>query len=161
MSLCFFYEVIGKILVVLFARELETFGFVLFMFLVFLCIFTFLENIHKTECISPFISQTFGMGFNITKRKLKIFWTRSFMVKFLHNFVGSKNNFKPKVKSLPPAEAGKTYVGVHGRGVRIRNLKENTQQFYFLLNNEENTILSEFNYIYIYSPEELGGIRRD
>ena len=48
-----------------------------------------------------------------------------------------------------------------GGGVWIRNLKENTQQFYFLLNNEENTILSEFNYIYICSPEGLGGIRRD
>ena len=115
------------------------------------------------------------MGFNTTKRKLNNILTRSLIVKYLYNFVDSKNNFKPKEKSTATssnrcgydwlggsiAEARKTYVGVHGGGVWIRNLKENTQQFYFLLNNEENTILSEFNYIYICSPEGLGGIRRD
>ena len=111
------------------------------------------------------------MGFNTTKRKLNNILTRSLIVKYLYNFVDSKNNFKPKEKSTPTssnrcgydwlggsiAEARKTYVGVHGGG----SLNSYTQQFYFLLNNEENTILSEFNYIYICSPEGLGGIRRD
>ena len=108
------------------------------------------------------------MGFNTTKRKLNNILT-SLMVKYLYNFVDSKNNFKPKVKLLPSPLFQSMQLGlargVDRRctwgGVRIRNLKENTQQFYFLLNNEEKTILSEFNYIYIYSPEELGGIRRD
>ena len=84
------------------------------------------------------------MGFNTTKRKLNNILT-SLMVKYLYNFVDSKNNFKPKVKLLPSPLFQSMQLGLARGGdrrwtwggVRIRNLKENTQQFYFLLNNEE------------------------